>query len=58
LAGIERVFQGMARRTRFVSGMERATEDLRRDYAYYEKEFFRYFPDLIRHVEERKETGY
>ena len=56
LAGIERVFQGMARRTRFVSGMERATEDLRRDYTYYEKEFFRYFPDLIRYVEEQKET--
>jgi acyl carrier protein phosphodiesterase len=56
LAGIERVFQGMARRTRFVSGMERATEDLRRDYPRYEAEFFRYFPDLIRHAEEVK-TG-
>lgn len=51
LDGIERVFQGMANRTRFVSGMERATEDLRRDYVYYEEEFFRYFPDLIRYVE-------
>jgi acyl carrier protein phosphodiesterase len=54
LAGIERVFQGMARRTRFVSGMERATEDLRRDYLRYEGEFFRYFPELVRHVEEVK----
>jgi acyl carrier protein phosphodiesterase len=50
LAGMEKVFQGMARRTRFVSGMERATEDLKKDYVHYEKEFFRYFPDLVRHV--------
>ncbi|HEX8529858.1 MAG TPA: ACP phosphodiesterase [Cytophagales bacterium] len=57
LPDIERVFQGMARRTRFVSGMERATEDLRRDYAQYEAEFFRYFPDLIRHVEQVKAAG-
>lgn len=51
LAGIEKVFGGMARRTRFVSGMERATEDLKKDYTEYEKEFFRYFPELVRHVE-------
>lgn len=52
LTGIERVFRGMARRTRFVSGMERATEDLRKDYPLYEGEFLRFFPDLVRHVTE------
>lgn len=56
LSGIERVFQGMAGRTRFVSGMEKATEDLRRDYPRYEAEFFRYFPDLIRHAEQVQEV--
>ncbi len=57
LAGIERVFEGLSRRTRFASGMERATEDLRRDYSRYEAEFFRYFPDLVRHVEQVIQTG-
>jgi hypothetical protein len=37
--------------------MERATEDLRRDYPRYEAEFFRYFPDLIRYVAEIKGDG-
>lgn len=51
LAGIEQVFRGMARRTRFVSGMEGATEDLRKDYFLYEAEFLRFFPDLLQHAE-------
>jgi len=57
LTGIERVFQGMARRTRFASGMERATDDLRRDYGLYESEFLRYFPELIQYAAEIKGSG-
>jgi acyl carrier protein phosphodiesterase len=40
-------FEGMARRTTFVSGMEKVTEDLRKDYSLYEKEFNQFFPQVI-----------
>jgi acyl carrier protein phosphodiesterase len=40
-------FEGMARRTTFVSGMEKVTEDLRADYHLYEMEFKQFFPELI-----------
>jgi acyl carrier protein phosphodiesterase len=39
-------FEGMARRTTFVSGMEKVTEDLRKDYLLYEKEFKQFFPQV------------
>jgi acyl carrier protein phosphodiesterase len=48
---LERVFKGMSRRTRFLSGMENAVEDLKRDYSAYEDEFRQFFPDIIEHVE-------
>ena len=50
--GIDRALTGMARRTRFVSGMENATDDLQRDYAFYEENFNNFFPDLVNHVRE------
>lgn len=40
-------FEGMARRTTFVSGMEKVTEDFRLDYSLYEKEFRLFFPQVI-----------
>ena len=40
-------FEGMARRTSFISGMEKVTEDLRTDYLLYEKEFKLFFPEVI-----------
>jgi len=40
-------FEGMARRTSFVSGMENVTEDLCNDYSLYEKEFKLFFPQVI-----------
>jgi len=48
--GVERVLQGMARRTRFKSGMEHATIELLKDYTLYEQEFKEFFPDLVKHV--------
>ncbi|MBI1767683.1 MAG: DUF479 domain-containing protein [Bacteroidetes bacterium] len=44
--GIHRALSGMARRTRFVSKMEEASEDLKNHYSDFEKEFFAFFPDL------------
>ncbi|OIP01443.1 MAG: hypothetical protein AUJ97_06990 [Bacteroidetes bacterium CG2_30_32_10] len=40
-------FQGMAKRTTFVSGMENVTEDLYNDYSLYEEEFKHFFPQVI-----------
>ncbi len=40
-------FEGMARRTTFVSGMEKVTEDLRIDYHLYEAEFKQFIPQVI-----------
>lgn len=44
--GIHRALSGMARRTKFESKMEEATEDLLNDYSDYENEFILFFPQL------------
>jgi len=44
--GIHRALSGMARRTKFESKMEEASEDLKNHYTEFEKEFFVFFPDL------------
>ncbi len=44
--GIHGALSGMARRTRFESKMEEASEDLKNHYTEFEKEFFVFFPDL------------
>ncbi len=53
---LERVFQGMSRRSRFQSGMENAVVDLKKDYALYEMEFRSFFPDIILHVEQYRKN--
>ena len=56
LKKLERVFQGMARRTRFRSGMENAVEDLENGYPEFHAEFRDFFPDLILHAEQYREN--
>lgn len=51
IEGIHRALSGMARRTAFVSKMEQAAAWLEKDYALYEDEFQRFFPELIAHTE-------
>jgi acyl carrier protein phosphodiesterase len=46
IEGIEKVLGGMARRTPFESGMEKATADLVRHYDAFEKEYFEFMPQL------------
>ncbi len=50
LEGIQRALEGMARRTRFESGMETATEKLKNNFETFSQEFHVFFPDIIRHV--------
>ena len=47
--GIEWALTGISKRLSFVSGIEHATEELRRDYNLYETEFQVFFPELINH---------
>jgi acyl carrier protein phosphodiesterase len=52
--GIENVLKGMSRRAKFVSHMEEAIYDLKKDYQLYEKEFSVFFSELIEYVEGEK----
>jgi len=47
---LQRVFNGMSRRTSQPSGMENAIEDLQISYPLYENEFRAFFPEIIQHI--------
>jgi acyl carrier protein phosphodiesterase len=47
--GIEWALTGISKRLSFESGIENATNELRKDYDLYEAEFRDFFPDLIQH---------
>lgn len=49
LDGIARALYGLSRRATFESQMEKATEDLGKDFVLYEQEFLQFFPELIKH---------
>jgi acyl carrier protein phosphodiesterase len=51
--GLERSLRGMDQRTPFQSGMDRAVEDLKKDYKLYGDEFRKFFPEIIRHTNEQ-----
>jgi acyl carrier protein phosphodiesterase len=46
LEGIHRALSGMARRTTFVSKMDEAVEDIKKDYDKFNEEFNEFFPAL------------
>lgn len=48
--GIHRALSGMANRTPYESGMERATEALEANYADFRKEFVEFFPEIEAHA--------
>jgi acyl carrier protein phosphodiesterase len=49
--GISKALAGIARRTKFESGMEFAVRDMEKDYKLYQQEFEQYFPQLIQYVD-------
>jgi acyl carrier protein phosphodiesterase len=55
LTGIERVFMGMSRRSKFNSGMETATIELQAHYSLFQSEFEAFFPDLKYAVDQQLE---
>lgn len=52
---LQQSLQGIATRTPYRSGMEKATRDLRNHYEMFHTEFRTFFPDLIRYSEEELE---
>lgn len=55
LEGIDRVLQGMSRRTTFVSNMEHSIHELKEHYHLFEKEFNSFFPELKKYVDSQIE---
>jgi len=51
IAGITRALEGLSRRASPGSGMQTASEELRRNYAAYEADFRAFFPELRAFVE-------
>jgi acyl carrier protein phosphodiesterase len=52
MEGIRSVLGGMARRAKFESKMELATDALEKNYDLFEKDFREFFPELVLHTEE------
>ncbi|MFZ4398491.1 MAG: ACP phosphodiesterase [Bacteroidales bacterium] len=57
LIDLQRVFNGMSRRASFISGMENAIFDLKKDYSDYENEFCLFFPDIINYTHKIIHSG-
>lgn len=55
LEGIEMALTGMARRTKFDSGMENSVDDLKHDYVLYYKEFKAFFVEVENHARQHLE---
>ncbi|GAB1405240.1 MAG: ACP phosphodiesterase [Lentimicrobiaceae bacterium] len=55
LEGLHRGLSGMAKRTSFPSGMEHATDELRKNYGYYQGQFDRFFPALRSFANSRRQ---
>ena len=47
LVGIDWALTGISKRLSFESGIENATEELKKDYELYESEFQQFFPEII-----------
>jgi len=50
IEGIDRVMKGMAKRASFVSGMEKAADELVNNYEGYQEEFRLFFPEIRQHI--------
>ncbi|MBE0642337.1 MAG: DUF479 domain-containing protein, partial [Bacteroidales bacterium] len=55
--GLGQAFHGMARRTPFASGMEKAVEVLKDQYPEFREVFLRFFPELIEFTEPWRQPG-
>lgn len=53
--GLQRAFDGMAKRASFKSNMEKVLVDLKKDYKLYDAEFNQFFPDMLAFAEAEME---
>lgn len=54
IEGIEKVFRGMAHRSKYPSGMEDAAFFLKENYSDFEKDFDEFFPQIIEYTKQFK----
>ena len=52
--GLRRALSGMAYRTPFDSGMEKAVNDLQENYDLFKQEFETFFPEIIEYTNQHK----
>jgi acyl carrier protein phosphodiesterase len=57
IEGIKRALSGLAQRSKFVSGMENAHEELVKNDSFYHALFAEFLPELIRFVDSYKEMN-
>lgn len=57
IEGIKRALSGLARRSRFPSGMENAHKELERHYLFFQSIFHEFLPDLIRFVDKDRKIN-
>lgn len=56
LDSLERVFNGMDRRTKNKSGMKTAVISLQKDYKLFEADFRKFFPDIRTFIDKKIEA--
>lgn len=57
IEGIQRALAGLARRSRFPSGMENAHKELERHYLFYQSIFHEFLPDLVKFVDKDRKIN-
>ncbi len=55
--GLENVFHGMDRRTKYISGMQNAVEVLKKNYKLLNDDFNGFYPELIQYVDKQKKAA-
>jgi len=58
IEGVKRSLGGLARRTKFHSGMENAHKELERHYMFFQSIFHEFLPDLIRFVDNNEDANF
>jgi len=55
--GLENVFHGMDRRTKYISGMQNGVEVLKKNYKLLNDDFNGFYPELIHYVDKQKKAA-
>ncbi len=50
ISGLNKIMEGMDRRTRFPSQFKKAIQEVEGNFSYYDNQFNLFFPDIVNHV--------